>query len=272
MEDYKAMYEEERARADGLSTKVSKLEQDLVSTKKVISCFSHDARSSLAVASSQVELVHMLLEPTDKADVFNLTSEVVSYLPLLEKRIKRVANMYQQYLDMERMERREYILQPQRINLLHIINEAREEVDEGVVKKLKKPVKIVYNMVESHVAEDFALFNGEEDKIRSCLSNLIQNAYEAALDNTEVHIYLNSDRDNLSIEITNKGAIPKELRDPEKLFAYGATSGKKKGNGIGTHTARLFARAHGGEITFQTSDKTNSTLFKIELPKSVDED
>lgn len=52
----------------------------------------------------------------------------------------------------------------------------------------------------------------------------------------------------------------------EKLFTFGATSGKSGGNGIGTYTAKLFAKAHGGDITFHTNDDSNSTQFTLSLP------
>jgi len=266
--DYRAMYEEERVKAAELSAKVSELELNLSCNDRALHSFFHDARTDISLAKSYADLAFMLLVPTNDADTFNLTSEGASFLPLIIDYSQRALNMSQQYLDIKRMEQGKYTLESRRFNPIHTINEVRDEV----LKKEKKPVKITYRTIESHVAEDFSLFKGEEDKLRICIYNLIDNACQAAPEGTDVGVFLNSEKDKISIEITNKGVIPKELRDPEKLFAYGATSGKTKGNGIGTYTARLFARVHGGDITFQTSDLTNSTIFKIELPKPVDED
>ncbi len=268
MVDYQAMYEAERVRNGELALKVGELEKTLASSQKVIRCFSHDARSALSVVKSQLEWVQILLEKTDKPGVSSLNEEGVGYLALSEKRIMRVADMYQQYLDMEKMEKGVYVLKPEKFNLIHALREAKEEVEEGVIKKTKKPVKIVYHAVKDDVAGNFASFNGEENLIRTCFANLMDNAYGAAPDHTEVQVTLKSDKNNLSVEIANQGVIPEEIRDPEKLFAYGTTSGKAKGNGIGTHTARLFAKVHGGDITFETCDKTNSTVFRVTLPKT----
>lgn len=269
---YQAAYKAQKARAEELALKVGELEKTLASSQKVIRCFSHDARSALSVAKSQLELVQMIKEPTDKPGVFSLTAEGVGYIALSEKKIMRVTDMYQQYLDMEKMERGDYVLKPTKFNLIHALREAKEEVGEGVIKKTNKPVKIVYHAVEEDVAEKFASFNGEENLIRTCFANLMDNAYGAAPDHTEVQVTLKSDENTLYVEIENNGVIPEEIRDPKKLFAYGTTSGKAKGNGIGTHTARLFAKVHGGDITFETCDKTNSTVFRVTLPKSQDEE
>jgi len=266
--NYQAMYESERARADNLSTQVNDLERSLASNDRALRSFFHDSRGDLGTIMNLVELTQMELRSTDDPNVSNLTLEGASYLPQITERTKRLVDMSQQYLDIKRMERGTYVLQPRKLDLIHTIREVGEEV----AKKEKKNVRIIYHAVESHIAEDFSLFKGDKNLLRACIRNLMDNAYQAALDKTDVYVLLNSDKNNLYIEISNKGTIPVELRDPEKLFAFGTTSGKAKGNGIGTYSARLFARAHGGEITFETSDKKNSTIFKIELPKTKDDE
>lgn len=64
------------------------------------------------------------------------------------------------------------------------------------------------------------------------------------------------------ISIQNQGTVPKEVRD--NLFDR-YVSQKKGGTGLGTYSARLIAKAHGGDISFTTSDSEDSTIFTVTL-------
>jgi signal transduction histidine kinase len=54
--------------------------------------------------------------------------------------------------------------------------------------------------------------------------------------------------------VINQGEVPAEIR--ERFFEKYATSGKSRGTGLGTYSARLIARAHGGDIAMQSQSGT----------------
>lgn len=45
-----------------------------------------------------------------------------------------------------------------------------------------------------------------------------------------------------------------------------STSGKSKGNGLGTYSAMKMIKAQGGDITMRTSDEDNETVVTVTLP------
>jgi len=90
-------------------------------------------------------------------------------------------------------------------------------------------------------------FRGEELLCHSMLANLVGNALDASPAGETVRVRLDSqDQGGVRIDIVNKGQVPSELAD--RFFEKYATSGKSRGTGLGTYSARLIARAHGGDI------------------------
>jgi CheY-like chemotaxis protein len=90
-------------------------------------------------------------------------------------------------------------------------------------------------------------FRGEELLCHSMLCNLVGNALDASPSGETVRVWLYcQDNGGVRIDIVNKGLVPAELRD--SFFEKYATSGKDRGTGLGTYSARLIARAHGGDI------------------------
>lgn len=89
----------------------------------------------------------------------------------------------------------------------------------------------------------------------SMVHNLVKNAVEAVADGQAVRIALDSAG---VIRIHNPGAVPDAVR--ARFFDKYATHGKRDGSGIGTYSARLIARAHGGDIALETSEENGTTL------------
>jgi two-component system, sensor histidine kinase and response regulator len=67
------------------------------------------------------------------------------------------------------------------------------------------------------------------------------------------------------IDIVNKGQVPAEFMD--RFFEKYATSGKDRGTGLGTYSARLIARAHGGDIDM--ASVAGVVTVSVRLPGDV---
>ncbi len=68
----------------------------------------------------------------------------------------------------------------------------------------------------------------------------------------------------VSIQITNRGAVPVERR--KDFFQKYTTQGKKKGTGLGTYSAKLIADTRGYGLMLDTSDKENATTITVKVP------
>ena len=110
------------------------------------------------------------------------------------------------------------------------------------------------------------VIQGDEILLFSMVTNLYRNALEAAPEGTAVTIDLSDAGSSVVIEIRNQGAVPASVRD--RFFEKYVTAGKAKGVGLGTYSAMLVARAHGGTIVLDCSEP-DATCVRVALPGSV---
>lgn len=106
-------------------------------------------------------------------------------------------------------------------------------------------------------------FVGEERHIETMLMNLVKNALEAAPQGTTITVRLNRDESFCEMDVHNLGAIPKDIRP--RFFQRYSTSGKPEGLGLGAYSAKLITEAHGGAISFETSED-GGTHILVKLP------
>jgi len=104
---------------------------------------------------------------------------------------------------------------------------------------------------------------GEEFLFYDMVLNIVKNAVEASPCGRDVVIDFGRADDAFRLCVRNAGAVPEKIRTC--FFDKFVTSGKCNGTGLGTYSAQLIARAHGGRIDFSTSDE-GGTAVTIVLP------
>ena len=109
---------------------------------------------------------------------------------------------------------------------------------------------------------------GEEFLIEDMLMNLVRNAVEASPVEGVVTVSCHAAKDGMHIAIFNSGVVPEDVR--EVFFDKFATFGKPWGTGLGTYSAQLIAKAHGGRIGFISSQDEGTTVTVI-LPYPAQE-
>lgn len=104
---------------------------------------------------------------------------------------------------------------------------------------------------------------GDMNKLKSCLVNLLANAYEASEKDTPIEITAYVKEGKGVIEIRDKGkGIPEGLR--QRIFSPFFTT-KKGGTGLGLAITRNIIEAHEGTIELTSTEDVGST-FTITLP------
>ncbi|MFP5238320.1 MAG: ATP-binding protein [Acidobacteriota bacterium] len=111
--------------------------------------------------------------------------------------------------------------------------------------------------------EDDPFLEGDGVLLEDMIHNLVKNAIEASPRGGIVTVTHRHECVFDRIEFHNEGMIPDCVRD--NFFEKYVTSGKTFGTGLGTYSARLVAKAHGGDIEFSTSD-CNGTTITVVLP------
>lgn len=207
----------------------------------------HDLRSPVAGIISMAELVR---------DQQGLT-------PLQEQVLDRIVgqgydliDMLNQSLDLHKIEQGTYTLQRSDVDLLGILK--RIETDTTAMRKRGKGL---HCSSRTSPADSFVV-HADGGLVYSMLSNLVRNAFEAC-GGDDVRVTLWKEGQTAFISIHNEGAIPKDVRP--RFFQKYTTSGKKRGTGLGTYSARLVAREHGGTIDFTTSQAAGTTVT-VQLP------
>ena len=103
-------------------------------------------------------------------------------------------------------------------------------------------------------------------QLRSCLFNLVRNAWQSMDSKGKIDIYLNRDRSYIVIRIIDYGkGIPKELQ--EKIFSPFFTT-KHSGYGVGLSEVHKILQAHQGQIALESSSNKGS-IFCITLPAYI---
>jgi len=213
----------------------------------------HDLRSPLI---GIVNLPKLLL----KAD--NIAPKQREILEMISNSGFRMLNMINMSLVLHNIESGTYQPTLVQLDILALILLAFEEM-----KSLHESKQISLNvLLEGKPAgnEDVFMVNGEELLCFSMLENLLKNAFEASPDRATVQVCLCTRDGFHQMAISNKGAVPEEIR--ERFFDKYITAGKKAGTGLGTYSAKLAAEALGGDIALDASRESETTVI-VRLPR-----
>ena len=172
----------------------------------------------------------------------------------------RMLNMINLSLDLFKMERGAYQLNPLPVNVLKVLENIETEVEKT---KDTKNLTIKTELSGQPVGkEDRCTISGEELLCYSMLANLIKNAIEASPEGEVIRINIDQ-KEACKISIHNKGTVPENIR--ANFFEKYTTSGKTTGTGLGTYSAKLIAETQRGQISMATSESEGTTIT-IRLP------
>ncbi|MBF0452315.1 MAG: MEKHLA domain-containing protein, partial [Candidatus Magnetomorum sp.] len=193
----------------------------------------------------------------------HLTKELcIKGSSIIEKSAHNILHMIEHSLDIFKMEEGVYELDPEACNLIPIFNQLNESLAS---LKSAGQLNLVFLLNDRPLSwEEKFMVMGEDVQLQNMFANLIKNALEASPEKNTVTVTLNDNKQEHEIIIHNMGVIPENIRD--HFFERYATSGKSGGTGIGTYSALLIAKIHGGTITF-TSTIEQGTALIVHLPK-----
>ena len=113
----------------------------------------------------------------------------------------------------------------------------------------------------------------DADRLLQVLSNLCGNAVQHSPPSSPIHIRIQGRReDTVALQVHSVGApIPEELRSTLFEPFHGSRDGRRRTQrlGLGLYIARQIALAHGGTITFESSEESG-TSFLVSLPRHTD--
>ncbi|MFC1848721.1 PAS domain S-box protein [candidate division CSSED10-310 bacterium] len=192
-----------------------------------------------------------------------LTDEQRQWADIIYNRGKQMLQMIDQSLDLYKMEVGIYQVRQDKIDLIHLFFEIQDELKHITTHK---SLILQFFIQEQPVTREMHyMLYGEHLYLKLMLANLIKNALEASPAQNTITITVLDNKAFHSITIHNRGVIPESIR--KYFFDKYSTQGKKGGTGLGTYSAYLIAKAHGGTIAFITSEQAGTTLT-VRLPKN----
>jgi len=222
----------------------------------------HDLRSPLI---GIVGIAGLLLKDD------NLTEKQRKSTTMIQDLGERMLGFIDRTRDLFQMEGGNYRLIPQEVDLLGLLRRIEKTLESLTLKKKTGFSYSLRGQVCGQNAE--YMISGEEALLEVMFANLIKNAIEASPEGGTVSVSIGTTQRYAKtyhfIDIHNMGVVPLDVR--ETFFDSYTTSGKEGGTGLGTHSARLVAQTHQGDISFTTSDK-EGTHRRIHLPEKIELD
>ena len=213
----------------------------------------HDLKNPLMIVMPVPEVI--LTQAT-------LTVKQRELLGMVDEAGRRMLEMINRTIDLYKMEKGTYVLEPRPVDVLRIIEQNKAAFrglieDKGLRWELSFCGKAPTGSDSFHV-------KGEDLLVYSLLANLIKNAIEASPKSGRISISL-EERESAVVTIHNMGAIPQRIRG--RFFEKFATADKERGTGLGAYSAKLITRTLGGSIGVETSDESGTTIT-VELPRA----
>ena len=190
----------------------------------------------------------------------NLSEKGKNYVQRILTSGTRMLSMIELSLNLSKMERGAYEVVTVPVELLALVGEAAVELEDLLkMRQIHLMINVSGRPSSKH---DSVLIEGETLLCHTMLVNLIKNAIEAS-PNEEVITVDIEQKESVTLRIHNKNAVPEEIR--QTFFAKYSTSGKSKGTGLGTYSAKLIVETMNGQISMKTSVE-EGTVLTIEFP------
>jgi len=196
----------------------------------------------------------------------NLSQKQRSFALTIYQSGLKLLRMINNTMSLLQIEQGTYSLKADKIDLVEILFSLHEEFLPTVENK---KVELNYFLEgRSMTRKDSLNLKGEKILLESLFANLLQNALDASPEGAKVTVSISLQDETCLVDIHNQGAVPESIRD--RFFERYVTYGKQYGTGLGTYSAMLIARAHGGNISFTTSREEGTHLL-VTLPVDRDQ-
>lgn len=201
---------------------------------------SHDLKNSL---SAVINLPQLIIETCSPSE------ETVGMLRVIEEAGVTMLQQLNQSLDLYKLEAGSYAIKHDSVDVAEV---ARRSIAglSGLAKRRRISVLLTQHGAQLKGTESLRI-SGEALLCQTMLMNLVKNAIEASPMGEQVRVELEEVGEMARISVLNIGELPEHVR--ERFFEKYLTAGKPGGTGLGTHSAKLAAEAHGGRMELDLS-------------------
>ena len=234
-----------------LNSMIERLDKTFRSHRQFIADASHEIRTPLTVVQTELEL--SLNKIKDKQ-----TSESIK-ISLNE--IEKLSGLTNSLLTLARIDASKSALEKSSVRLDELIMECAQKL-----RWMAEQNKSKINILVDEVVE----IEGDNDKIKSIILNLLENAIKYSGDSKEVKIELKqAGRDFVNIFVRDNGEGINQKDIPhlfERFYRSNEIRSTVDGNGLGLAIVKEFVDMHSGKIDVKS--RPGETVFTVKLPRA----
>ncbi len=239
---------------DGTARDISERKNNQESIQNYLHILTHDLRNSLGPILSISNTLSQTNFPPEEAK---------KYANLINISGRKMFDMMESYLLLEKIERRQVTLVKKVKTVLEIIDLIKKVF--STTDTLGCNLQVIQKGPETNFPQVnffYKKISIDEGLFGSVMLNLFKNASEAASKtDKQVTVCIYGNDSSICISISNSGEISKEIQ--KNIFKKFITD-KVGGTGIGVYSAKLITEALGGKLLYKP--QVNNTEFIVEIP------
>lgn len=224
---------------ESLNETIKILEKDKT-IKDALFKLTHEIKNPLAVCKGYLDM--MDINKQEKAE---------KYISIMKQEVDRSLNIISDFVEYNKIK-----IKKEQIDLNCLLDDV---YDSFKILVNNKKVKLEYKDRD----DEEIYFEGDYERLKQVLINLLKNALEATEENGRIEIYSNIYKKHLEIIIKDNGiGMSKETLEKIKEMFY---TTKQNGTGLGVALSNEIIKSHNGELIFE-SETNKGTTATIRLP------
>ena len=238
--------------ADTFDGMLGRLENSFESQKQFIQDASHELRTPIAIAQTNIEV----LEMDDKVTV----KDYERLMNILKMNLERMSTLSEKLLLLSESEQGKANWST--VELVPLLTELATEFKT-------KAGEAGINLELAPIEQSIPVF-GDAFRLKQALVNLVDNAIKYNRPGGEVRIYARAEDAQVVVEIKDNG-IGISRSDQQRIFErfYRVDKSRSRaqgGSGLGLAIVKKIAEEHGGTVSVESTSGVGST-FRITLPR-----
>lgn len=224
---------------ESLNETIKILEKDKT-IKDALFKLTHEIKNPLAVCKGYLDMIDI-----------NKKEKAEKYISIMKQEVDRSLNIISDFVEYNKIK-----IKKEQIDLNCLLDDV---YDSFKILVNNKKVKLEYKDRD----DEEIYFEGDYERLKQVLINLLKNALEATEENGRIEIYSNIYKKHLEIIIKDNGiGMSKETLEKIKEMFY---TTKQNGTGLGVALSNEIIKSHNGELIFE-SETNKGTTATIRLP------